>query len=395
MNETDSKPASETERSNRLLSSILLICITLNSFILVYFMAISSISLLKDRNLWILMISLIAFICLLVINQRGYFRTAVSATLLFLSFMILHFAAKIGDSSSYFCYILYLIVPILLSSLLLSVKKTFIISLIILAVLITGYVFIKDSPYARFALDSLAFLAITSTFIIYIAYYRKKQEMARVQELMAKEKHLQQTLEEKDVLIKEVHHRVKNNLQVIISLLNLQSYHFKNKQILKFIQDSKHRILSIAEVHENLYQSSNLSKIEFSRYIHSVTKGLMNAYSTNQNVKLTLQIEPFDLDINYAVPCGLIINELTTNALKHAFPDKRSGNIIIRCEKRNNTVELEIRDNGIGIPDNIPLQSKKSMGMTLVNILTEQINGSISIKREKETSIKITFDIAS
>ena len=395
MNETDSKPASETERSNRLLSSILLICITLNSLILVYFMAISSISLLKDRNLWILMISLIAFICLLVINQRGYFRTAVSATLLFLSFMILHFAAKIGDSSSYFCYILYLIVPILLSSLLLSVKKTFIISLIILAVLITGYVFIKDSPYARFALDSLAFLAITSTFIIYIAYYRKKQEMARVQELMAKEKHLQQTLEEKDVLIKEVHHRVKNNLQVIISLLNLQSYHFKNKQILKFIQDSKHRILSIAEVHENLYQSSNLSKIEFSRYIHSVTKGLMNAYSTNQNVKLTLQIEPFDLDINYAVPCGLIINELTTNALKHAFPDKRSGNIIIRCEKRNNTVELEIRDNGIGIPDNIPLQSKKSMGMTLVNILTEQINGSISIKREKETSIKITFDIAS
>jgi two-component sensor histidine kinase len=121
----------------------------------------------------------------------------------------------------------------------------------------------------------------------------------------------------------------------------------------------------------------------------------MNAYNTNQNVRLTQQIEPFDLDINYAVPCGLIINELTTNALKHAFPGKRSGNIIIRCKKRNNTVELEIRDNGIGIPDNIPLQSKKSMGMTLVNILTEQINGSISIRREKETSIKITFDIAS
>ena len=112
-------------------------------------------------------------------------------------------------------------------------------------------------------------------------------------------------------------------------------------------------------------------------------------------IDLTLQIRPFELDINYAVPCGLIINELTTNALKHAFPDNRSGNIVIRVEKRKNTVELEVKDDGIGIPENIPLQSKKSLGMTLVNILTEQINGSISISRKQETSIKITFDIAS
>ena len=279
MNETDSNIFDETTRSAHLLSPILLICIAINSLLIVFTLLFSPEYILIHSTIWMLSISLLVFICMFFLNHRGFFRIAVSATLAFISFMIFHFSVKIGSSSNYYCHVLYLIVPILLSSLLLSVRKTFIIIVVMLSALPVAHFLIPETLRIQYAADHFAFLAITSTFILYIAYNRKKQEMIRVRELMNKEKHLQQILQEKDVLIKEVHHRVKNNLQVIISLLNLQSYHFKNKQILKFIQDSKHRILSIAEVHENLYQSSNLSKIEFSQYIHSVTRGLMNAYN--------------------------------------------------------------------------------------------------------------------
>ncbi len=200
------------------------------------------------------------------------------------------------------------------------------------------------------------------------------------------------SLKEKEVLLKEIHHRVKNNLQIIISLLNLQSSKIKDSQALKVFSECTNRILSMALVHEKLYQSKNFSNIKFKEYVETMTTELFGAYDVKENISLDIRIEDIEMNMEKAVPCGLILNELVSNACEHAFPDDKPGYIQISFRSVHNKLyELSVKDNGVGIPQNIDPGKTQSLGLKLVNILADQLGGTASVKRERGTLVSITF----
>jgi PAS domain S-box-containing protein len=208
---------------------------------------------------------------------------------------------------------------------------------------------------------------------------------------------VQSSLEEKELLLKEIHHRVKNNLQVISSLLNLQSSSIKDPEILAVLKESQDRVRSMALIHENLYRSSDISHLDVADYIKTLVSGLKRGYVNNrQDVELDLQIEQIPLDIDLAVPCGLIINELVSNALKHAFPDDRPDpmvSIVFKMMDQKN-VHLSIGDNGVGLPEHFEFKTVDSLGLKLIRILvTDQLEGDIVFSSKHGTRIDITFPL--
>jgi len=206
------------------------------------------------------------------------------------------------------------------------------------------------------------------------------------------EEKIKKSLEEKEVLLKEIHHRVKNNMQVISSLLNIQARRLKDPKAREIFKATRNRVMSMALVHERLYRSEDLAGIDFNRYIERMSVHLMNYYNElSQNIELKKEVEGIFLDITKAVPLGLITNELLTNALKHAFPKNKKGEIKIKFYKKGKTYHLTIRDNGIGFPDDLDFKRADSMGLDLVNSLTSQINGNIELDRKKGTAFEITF----
>jgi len=208
------------------------------------------------------------------------------------------------------------------------------------------------------------------------------------------DKKLKASLKEKEVLLKEIHHRVKNNLQVISSLLNLQSQHIKGKKNIEMFQESQNRVRSMALIHEKLYQSLDLARISFREYINSLVNGLFRSYKTSLGqIALNLDIEDVALEVGNAIPCGLIINELVSNALKYAFPKGKEGEIKIGLHSLNKKdLELLVRDNGVGMPKDLDLKQSKSLGLHLVSILAEdQLHGEIKLNRDKGTEFRITL----
>jgi PAS domain S-box-containing protein len=208
------------------------------------------------------------------------------------------------------------------------------------------------------------------------------------------ENQLKASLTEKEVLLKEIHHRVKNNLQVISSLLRLQAGYIKDQQALDIFQDSQNRVRAMALIHENLYQSHDLARIEFADYIRKLTNNLCRSYGVNYNqVKLNLNIEQIWLRVDTAIPCGLIINELVSNSLKHAFINAEAiGEIHIEfVSMQQNEFSLIIGDNGIGVPEDIEVRRHQSLGLRLVWNLVEQLEGSIAVKTKSGTFYHITF----
>ena len=204
------------------------------------------------------------------------------------------------------------------------------------------------------------------------------------------------SLREKEILLQEIHHRVKNNLQVISSLLNLQSKYIHDIQYKEMLRECQNRIKSMAIIHEKLYQSENLAEINFEEYIRSLVQGLLHSYKVNKN-KVTVAIDVGDvlLSIDTAIPCGLIVNELVSNSLKHAFPEGRSGEIGIALHSRDNCVELMVSDNGVGIPENFDFKTSETLGLRLVTILAEdQLDGEITLNRTRGTEFCITFELS-
>jgi len=216
-----------------------------------------------------------------------------------------------------------------------------------------------------------------------------------------REERLKRSLKEKEVLLKEIHHRVKNNMQIIYSLLSLQSRHIKDKNTLKMFQESQNRVRSMALLHEKLYQSRDLAMIEFGDYIRKLVYGLFHTYAvSSDSITLKINAENIYMDINTAIPCGLIINELVSNSLKHAFPEDKGwsekgetkGQIYIKLTShKKNNFTLIIRDNGVGFPEGLDFRSTQSLGLQLVNTLVEQLEGSIKLLQKDETSFKIEF----
>ncbi|MEE3715856.1 histidine kinase dimerization/phosphoacceptor domain -containing protein [Tumidithrix elongata RA019] len=198
------------------------------------------------------------------------------------------------------------------------------------------------------------------------------------------------------VLMKEIHHRVKNNLQIISGLLYLQSRQVGEPKTQAIIQSSRDRILSMALLHEKLYRSRDLEHIDFIGYIQSLTLSLENSYaSRSTNISLNINAEPVKVDIDTAMYCGLIVNELVSNALKYAFPEGRSGQITIEFHKGEpDGYTLIVRDNGIGMNEAIDLKHAKNLGLQLVySLATQQLKGQISLEHQGGMAFKITFTI--
>ena len=203
---------------------------------------------------------------------------------------------------------------------------------------------------------------------------------------------LKNSLVEKEMLLKEIHHRVKNNLMIISSLLNLQSSYIKDKESQEIFKESQNRAKSMALIHERLYQSTDLKKIDFGDYIESLSSELFNTYvSQNSIIELKINVEDIFLDINTAIPLGLIVNELITNSLKHAFPEGRKGEIDVNFHKKDDYYEFVLMDNGVGVPDTIDYKNTESLGMQIITNLTEQIDGNIELNNENGTTFKISF----
>lgn len=207
------------------------------------------------------------------------------------------------------------------------------------------------------------------------------------------EEEIRKSLNEKEVLLREIHHRVKNNMQIISSLLRLQSQNIKDKNYSQLFDESQNRITSMLLVHEKLYQSKNLSKINFNEYIKEMVNGLFQSYGEySGRIKLNIEVPEVSLGINSAIPCGLIINELVTNSLKYAFPEGKKGEISIIFHKIGEEIEMIISDNGIGIPEDFDFRNAESLGLKLVSILAEgQLKGEVNLNCDKGTEFRIKF----
>ena len=201
-----------------------------------------------------------------------------------------------------------------------------------------------------------------------------------------------EALSEKEVLLKEIHHRVKNNLMVISSLLSLQSQYIKDKASQDMFKESQNRARSMALIHERLYQSTDLKRINFGHYIRSLSTELFNTYRDNcGHIKLKINVEDIFLDINTSIPLGLILNEIFTNSLTHAFSEGKKGEVNVEFHPEDDHYKLIMKDNGIGIPEDIDFHNIDSLGLQLIMILTNQIDGNIKIDRNNGTTFKITF----
>lgn len=204
---------------------------------------------------------------------------------------------------------------------------------------------------------------------------------------------LKASLQEKETLLKEIHHRVKNNLQVISSLLRLQSRQIRDPQDLELFKDSQNRVQAMALIHELLYQSPNLAQIDFQDYIQTLAGNLCRSYNAHQRtITFTIHIEQVSLAIDTAIPCGLIVSELISNSLKHAFPEERGGEVYVSLQHSSKGQwMLVIGDNGIGMEPGFDFRHTSSLGLQLVCRLTKQLGGSIELDREQGTVFKITF----
>ncbi|MBN1350005.1 PAS domain S-box protein [candidate division KSB1 bacterium] len=207
------------------------------------------------------------------------------------------------------------------------------------------------------------------------------------------EEKLKASLQEKSVLLQEVHHRVKNNLQVISSLVYLQSKQVNDQHILPMFQETQNRVRAMAMIHENLYKSSNLARIDFAVYLEKLIKQLFRSYDVRTDaVELQIEVDKVELSIDTAIICGMIINELVSNSLKYAFPENRNGSINIRIFKAiNNLVTMIISDDGIGFPERVDFPEAKSLDLQLVDMLVKQIEGKIQLARNHGACFTIQF----
>jgi two-component sensor histidine kinase len=205
---------------------------------------------------------------------------------------------------------------------------------------------------------------------------------------------LKRSIHEKEILLKEIHHRVKNNMAIISSLLQLQARYSKDDNVNRLFRDSQSRISSMALVHEKLYKTEDFSNINFSEYVEEFVRHILSSYGKKEgDIGLLLSVGDINLNIDTMIPCGLILNELVTNSLKYAFEGVERPEISISFDANNGQAELVYSDNGIGMPEHIDFQNSETLGLQLVNMLTFQLQGDIELKRDNGTSFIIKFEI--
>lgn len=233
---------------------------------------------------------------------------------------------------------------------------------------------------------SITVVSAGATLAVYVALKQRR----------SMEDRLRSSIREKEVLLREVHHRVKNNLQVVSSLLYLQSLYIKDETIAGLFREGQERIRAMALVHEKLYGTADLSRVDFAEYVRSLAGELLVSYGiTAATVGLHVDIGKVQLDIATAIPCGLVINELVTNALKHAFPMGTKGEITIAARPvGGDRLELTVRDNGVGFPEGFDLANAGTLGLQLVRTLIEPLRGTIELRREGGTAFTIRINMS-
>jgi PAS domain S-box-containing protein len=212
--------------------------------------------------------------------------------------------------------------------------------------------------------------------------------------LRASEEQIRTSLNEKEVLLKEIHHRVKNNLQVISSLLSLQAGKIRDSAAAAVFRDSQYRVRAMALVHERLYQSEDLARIDFAGYVQDMTSHLLRSYrGESRGIRLVSRVKGVSLDVDAAIPCALIINELVSNSLKYAFPEGQNGEIGVSLVEKDGSIVMTISDDGIGLPDATSFETSDSLGLQLVHSLTDQLGGTVVCKTDSGTQFEIRFSI--
>jgi PAS domain S-box-containing protein len=210
------------------------------------------------------------------------------------------------------------------------------------------------------------------------------------------EKRIQAALQEKELLLEEVHHRVKNNLQVIHSLLDLQVLRLKDPDLVGMLRDSQNRIRSMSMIHQTLYQSHDFAQVDFHRLLSELLPTLMDSYGmVGGHVNMVIDASDVKIPINEAIPCGLIVNELVSNALKHGFADRRQGSIWVSLVRdADDNVELSISNDGAGIPEEQSLDRTGALGLQLVHLLTRQLHGRLDVQRSNPTRFTLRFPLS-
>jgi len=248
---------------------------------------------------------------------------------------------------------------------------------------------------------TIAFLSVLFLVFFEIIYRLGdklvKKGTALENEIVERQKAQEETkasLIEKEMLLKEIHHRVKNNMQIVSSLINLQLHSLVDEKGKEILQETQNRIRSMSLIHETLYRG-NLSEIMLREYIKELALNLFDSFGIDPDrIQLNADVEDITIDIDTATPCGLIINELITNSLKYAFPGGRAGEIRISLKRDPATKELQliIKDNGIGLPPDFNIKKSKSLGMNLaLNLLEKQLKGTLVLNRENGTEFVMTF----
>ena len=250
-----------------------------------------------------------------------------------------------------------------------------------------------DAKFARFdgTYVDIEIMSIPFNYESKSAIYRVFQDITKRRQA---DDRIKASLKEKEILLREIHHRVKNNMQIISSLLKLQSKYIEDDKYLDLFKESRNMIESMAIIHERLYHSEDLSKINFKEYTRDLVNNLFHAYNINKSViKSKINVDTVTLGMDFAILCGLIINELVTNSIKYAFPDNRKGEIEIAFRQTDeNNFELVVSDNGVGIPEDLDIRKTQSLGLRLITMLVDdQLEGEINLVRGKGTEFQIKF----
>jgi len=255
---------------------------------------------------------------------------------------------------------------------------------------------IQKDTVVKYVFIGSVIVLILFLALLYNSFRLKKKKNAELeiqrQQINEQNELNKKMLIEKEWLLKEIHHRVKNNLQIVISLLNTQSAYLDNEDALMAIQNSQHRMHAMSLIHQKLYQSDNLANIDMSWYVYELINYMKECFDTDRNINFVLEVEKTYLDVAQAVPIGLIINEAINNAIKYAFPENRKGEVIIVLKNiGESNYELQIADNGVGLPEDFENTERDSLGMNLMLGLTDQIDGTFEMKNDNGLKITITF----
>jgi two-component sensor histidine kinase len=353
-----------------------------------------------------LLIESLVLVCLVgfYLNKIGFHRFAISFLFTIVSLAIFYFDSYSGVLSGTYLYHFPLILAIAFIFDMREDKKVMlfhfilIISFLIINVITHHNLFkskiLTDDARAQMFMFNLIFSASAVGFFVYIMIQNNLKEsylyIQRIEERRQSEKMAKEALDEKNILISELHHRVKNNLAIISGLFSLKLNDNLHEEAKNVLLESRNRVRSMALIHNRLYKSDNLSDVNFNEYIQELISEIISSYPTISNsIEVKTNISSVSLNVNAAIPCGLILNELLTNCYKHAFKDREDGEILISFSNEGNEYIMQVKDNGAGLAADY--NKKQSLGVTVIEALTEQLDGKSKFTTNNGTCFELVF----